>query len=390
MFSFIIMGKEAVSAVQCDSYELKELEGAIEKALKLIKFKFKKDLIVLLKPNVLGAFHPDKGVVTNPKFVEAVCRILRKNKVKKIYIGDSSYQNTSEALKISGMEDVAKRYKAELVVFETNPLVLIKDHKAKILKDFIIPSIFKNVDLVINLPKLKTHALTKLTCAVKNLFGAIPGGRKQEFHRTADTELKFCELLLDIYQNIKPGLNILDGVIGMEGEGPSAGDKKLTRVILASRNAIALDRIACRIIGFDEYDVLTNRIGVERGLCSKEIEHFGEKVVIKYKKPSSYGHGIPKIFREIFHYANKIKVRVDKDKCSGCATCDKHCPVDAIEMVSGKKTLIDKKGIYPCFDYEKCIRCFCCMEVCPEHAIYLRESLMKKLYMWWVSRKMKK
>src|SRR3989344_1855865 len=215
MFSFISMGKEAVSAVQCDSYELRELEGAIEKALKLIRFKFKKDLIVLLKPNVLGAFHPDKGVVTNPKFVESVCRILRKNKVKKIYIGDSSYQNTSEALKISGMEDVAKRYKAELVVFETNPLVLIKDHKAKILKDFIIPSIFKNVDLVINLPKLKTHSLTKLTCAVKNLFGAIPGGRKQEFHRIADTELKFCELLVDIYQNIKPGLNILDGVIGM-------------------------------------------------------------------------------------------------------------------------------------------------------------------------------
>lgn len=389
MFSFIIMEKESVSVVQCDSYELKELEGAIEKALRLINFKFKNGLTVLLKPNVLGAFHPDKGVVTNPKFVEAVCKILRKNKVKKIYIGDSSYQNTSEALKISGIADVAKKYKAELIVFETNPLVLIKDDEAKISKEFRIPTIFKNVDLIINLPKLKTHTLAKLTCAVKNLFGAIPGGRKQEFHRIADTELKFCELLIDIYQNIKPGLNILDGVIGMEGDGPSAGDKKLTRVILASRNAIALDRVACRVIGFREEEVLTNKIGVERGLCSREIEQIGERVVVKYKKPNSYGHGIPTIFRKIFHYANKIKVRVNKDKCSGCATCDKHCPVDAIEMVHGKKTLIDKKGIYPCFDYEKCIRCFCCMEVCPEHAIYLRESLLKKLYMWWVSRKQK-
>ena len=178
---------EKVAIVKCKSYKQSEVDKAIAKVLKLGEIEFPKRKKVLIKPNIVvcNAKNPI-AVLTNSSIVEAVCKILKKNNCQ-IYIGESSFMDTDVAFKKSGIERVAKKY-GKLIIFEQDKLVKIKDAKAKVLKNFYVSKTLKNVDLIINIPKLKTHQLTKYTGAIKNLYGCIPGGMKQKFHKKARGE----------------------------------------------------------------------------------------------------------------------------------------------------------------------------------------------------------
>ncbi len=354
---------EKVSIVKCSNYEQKKVDKAIAKVLELIGFDFSKykGKKVLIKPNIVGCF-PKKQIATttNPAIVEAVCKILKKNNCK-IYIGDSPFTRSEVSYKASGIDKIAKKY-GILVEFETSELIKIKDQKAKVLKQITFPKIIKEADLIINIPKLKTHSLTKYTGAIKNLYGCIPGGLKQRLHNEAHGEKKFSKLLVDIYQNIKPELNIMDGVIGMEGEGPSSGDTKKSGLILASENAVALDIVVAKIIGYKPKKILMIKEALKRKLCSKKIVIKGVKELPKiiFKKPTSVE--MKKTRNMIRSLFKEKPIVCDIKKCVKCALCKNHCPVGAIEMKP-----------YPVVDKKKCIRCFCCIEICPEDAIGLKK-----------------
>ncbi len=183
---------EKVGVVRCSDYNQKKVDKAIEKALSLIDFDFSefRGKKVLIKPNVVGCF-PKKQIATttHPSLVEAVCKILKKNNCK-IFIGDSPFTEPVSSFKASGIDKVAKKY-GRLVTFEQDKLINIRDKNAKILKKFEIAEIVKNVDLIINMPKLKTHSLTKYTGAVINLYGIIPGGLIQRIHLHAKGDEEF-------------------------------------------------------------------------------------------------------------------------------------------------------------------------------------------------------
>ncbi len=351
-----------VAVVRCNSYVQRKVDKAVAKALELIGYEFKKGLTVLIKPNILGSYtaRRQKAITTNPALVEAVCKILKKNKCK-IYIGESSFMNTNVAFKTSGIERVAKKYaiNKKPIIFEQEKLKYIKDSSAKILKRFPIARIIKQVDLIINMPKMKTHSLAHVTLGIKNLYGLIPGGLKQRIHKKAKGD-KFSEILVDIYQNIKPELNILDGIVGMDGHGPSSGQPQRANMILASENTVALDIAASSIMEFNPRKIPAIKMAVERDLYSRDykFELLGVSKLpqIHFRKPTK-GKTTSRVRRGV---SKEKPIICDIKKCIKCGTCAKKCPVKAITLKP-----------YPEIDKRKCIRCFCCMEVCPVHALSL-------------------
>jgi len=351
---------EKVSFVKCNSYNQKQVDKAIEKALSLIDFKFKKNSKVLIKPNVVGSF-PKKQIAatTHPAVIEAICKILKKNNCK-IFIGDSPFTNAEDSFKSSGIDKIAKKY-GKLIIFEQDKTINITDNKAKILKNFKISKTLRDVDLVINVPKLKTHVLTKFTGAVKNLYGVILGGMKQRLHTTAKGDKQFSKMLVDIYQNIKPQLTIMDGIIGMDGDGPTSGNIRKSNIILASKNGIALDIAAASMIGLNPKRVYYLKYAVKRKIYSGfKFQSVGIKPPeLKFEIPGvKEKKGALKSLRNLF---KEKPIVVDKNKCVKCGLCASRCPTKAITL-----------SPFPTIDKKKCIRCFCCIEICPHDALSIK------------------
>jgi len=366
---------EKVSIVKCADYNQALVDKAVEKALKLIDFDFSrfKGKKVLIKPNVVGVF-PKKQIIctTNPSLVEAVCKILKKNNCK-IFIGDSPFTAPEASFKASGIEKIAKKY-GKLVIFELDKLVNIKDKNAKVLKKFPISKTLRNADLVINMPKLKTHSLTKFTGAVKNLYGVIPGGLKQRTHLKAKGDKKFSNILVDIYQNIQPELTIMDGIISMQGEGPTSGDPVKTKLIIASKNGIALDIACCKMIGLPPKQVFTTREAIKRKIYSSfKFELVGMNKLPNFKFDIPGCEEKSKAKKMICQLFRERPIICDTNKCIKCGLCFRKCPARAIKM-----------DPYPVIDKKKCIRCFCCIEICPQDALSLKpdkkaQKIMPKL-----------
>jgi uncharacterized protein (DUF362 family) len=260
-------------------------------------------------------------------------------------------------MKQLGYEKIAKKYNAKIIVFEQEKLVKIKNFKNKILKSFPVAKILTEVDYIIDMSKMKTHTLALATLGIKNLYGLIPGGLKQRLHNKAHGK-KFSEILVDIYQNFKPHLTLMDAIIGMEGEGPASGDPKRANLILASKNTVALDICASQIMGYGAKEIDSTKIAVERKLYPNyEFNLVGMKKlpIIKFKKPKT--HMSSSALRSVF---KEKPIVCDHDKCIKCGTCAKHCPAKAITLCP-----------FPVINRKKCIRCFCCMEICPVHALSL-------------------
>ena len=351
---------EKVAVVKCDSYNQKQVDKIVENSLKLINFKFKPHSKVLIKPNDVGSFPINQiAITTNPALVEAVCKILKKNKCK-IFIGDSPFTNPAPAFKASGIDRVALKY-GKLIIFEQEKLIKIKDKKAKILKEFQIAKIIKDVDLVINLPKLKTHVLTKYTGAIKNLYGVIPGGLKQKIHLEGKGDENFSKVLIDIYQNIKPQLIIMDGIISMDDDGPTSGRPRNTGLVLASKNAIALDIAATKIIGLNPSEYNPIKEAIKRGLYqSYDFQLVGLKQLPKFK--FKIPHEAKKTQKILNNLGQDKPIICNTKKCVKCRMCEKHCPTKTITLNPN-----------PIVNSKTCIRCFCCIEICPQNAMMLEK-----------------
>ncbi len=350
---------EKVAIVNCKTYAQEKVDKAITKVFKLAEIEIPHGKKVLIKPNIVvcNAKNPI-ATLTNSSIVKAVCKILKKYNCK-IYIGESSFMDTDVAFKKSGIEKIAKKY-GKILVFEQDKLVKVNDKKAKVLRSFHLSKTLKDVDLVINIPKLKTHQLTKYTGAIKNLYGCIPGGMKQKLHYKAKSEKVFSSLLVDIYQNIKPEINLIDGVVGMEGKGPTSGKPKKAGYILASKNAISLDVVASKLIGYNPKNILMIKEAVKRKLGSFKFKLIGmEKLPnLHFKKPIVTG----KMSKRVLKLLKEKPIVVDEKKCIKCGLCVKKCPAKAIKL-----------DPFPVIDKKKCIRCFCCMEICPQDALSLKE-----------------
>ena len=353
-----------VAIVKCKTYKQEEVDKAIKTLLGLAEIQLPKGKKVLIKPNIVGSFKKkQEATTTHPSLIEAICKILKANNCK-IYIGESSFMDTSCAFRDSGIEKVSKKY-GTLIIFEQDKLTKIKDAKAKVLKNFYLSKTLKNVDLIINFPKLKTHQLTKYTGAIKNLYGCIPGGMKQKLHLKAGTTTKFSKLLVDIYQNLKPEINIMDGVVGMEGKGPTSGNPKKAGYLLASKNAVSLDVVSSKLMGYNPKTIPTIKEAIKRKLGTFKFVLVGMAKLpnLHFKKPSV----TEELSKNILKRFRQKPIIVDENKCIKCGLCARKCPAKAIKL-----------NPFPEINKKKCIRCFCCMEICPQHALSLKESKKKR------------
>ncbi len=352
---------KTVSIEKCESYKAEELKKALEKSLKNLNFKFKKNKKILIKPNILGYYEPEKAITTNPLILEELCKILKKYN-PKIYIGDSSGSNTEKALEVSGINKLSKYGK--ILNFDKEPVktFLIQDKKIN------LPKIIFEMDLIINFAKMKTHTFTGVTLCSKNLYGCIPGEIKSYIHKTNQTHEKLSKILINLHRIIKPQLNFIDGIDGIEGNGPGIAGKKIhPGLIIASENTFAADIIASELMGFDAYKIETNRLS---GIKKKDIKIIGEKiddVKINFEKPSTYARPIFKTINNLFP---KPRIAFNKELCEKCHICEKHCPVKTI-------TLKTKDG-FPICEHKNCILCFCCIEMCPHNAVLFRDHWTKR------------
>ena len=369
--------KSTVSIVRCQNYDEEKVLSALRQSIDLIggiQFFVNKGSRVLLKPNLLYGKSPENAITTHPSIVRGMIQIVREAGGVP-FIGDSpSIGSLMKTAEKAGIKAVADEMKCPLVEFD-KPVLLSKG-TGKIFKQLEIEQTVLEADVIINLPKWKTHAQMLLTLGVKNLFGCIPGPRKPLWHLKAGDDRKlFAQILFDIYQIIQPSLTILDGILGMEGNGPNSGRPISIGLILASGDSLSLDQIVCDLLGISRKSLPTNRVAIEQGMGKDTIEVFGEKVedvkISKFQFPtlSQTDWGLPGFLKNALKNAFTSKPIIVEKMCKDCEQCATICPPKALT----------RKGKDLTFDYGECIRCFCCLEVCPEGAISIKPGWALRL-----------
>jgi uncharacterized protein (DUF362 family) len=368
-----------VAIVRAQHYEISEVRTAVSKSLALIgglEQVVGRDTNVFVKINHLPPpSPPERGIVTHPVFAEAVLSLLKETGAN-ITVGDDIESEGDDGFALSGYREMCRRLDVKLVTLREAGFIARKC-EGTILKEVYISRLVLESDVIINLPKFKTHSLTLLTGGIKNLYGVIPAGLRRQYHGDFLNVEDFCRALVDIYSLAQPQLSIMDGIMAMEGEGPGSGKVRHLGVILASRDTVALDAIASRIAGLEHNDVLTTRFAAERGLGIADpvhIEIVGEKIeavaVSDFKLPTTMSRTLMKRApRALGRFAvSQISPRpyVRKKNCTACEECVKACPTGAV-------TIPDKKAE---INQATCIRCMCCHEVCRFDAIVPRKPFI--------------
>ncbi|UCH58087.1 MAG: DUF362 domain-containing protein [Candidatus Bathyarchaeota archaeon] len=313
----------------------------------------------LIKPNLFIAITADRGATTDSRVFMTLAGMVKEAGAAPV-VGEcpatASYTRPDIVFDGLGVRELCREAGVEVNVLDREEPVKVENHEAEVVHEFWFPRFAVECDGIINTPKLKTHTLTKLTCAVKNLFGLQQGGIKAHHHiQTGNDPEGFSRLLVDLYQAIRGRvrLNVVDAVVAMEGEGPTTGDPVDLGLIIAGEDAVAVDLVASAVMGWDPMEVGTSFLAVERGLghaSLEEIEVVGlpvEKAVRPFKRPQTHSDG--KIFIDI-----RMAIECNSERCTGCGVCATVCPGGAITM-HGNPEIHDPS----------CIQCFCCVELCP-------------------------
>ena len=327
---------------------------------------------VLLKPNLLSAASPVEAVSTHPVVMQAMAEIVTEAG-GNVYLGDSPGSDSQEkAMQVCGMKEVIERTGAEYLTFSDNTGVEVNNYKKRIIP---IASTLAQMDLIINMGKLKTHAFTGMTGGVKNVFGCVVGARKARFHLDYPLPLDFSRLLIDVYLAVKPSFTILDAVIAMEGAGPRRGRPRQVGLLAASPCAVALDRVAAEITGFYPEEVTTLVAARELGLPGTKLSEvrfegmsLEEARVPGFDKGPAAGGKLSRLMvlfpvarvRDMLS-ARRPYPKVNPELCTVCAVCRDNCPAQVVKI----------KDAFPVIDYRGCIRCYCCQEFCAYGAIDL-------------------
>jgi uncharacterized protein (DUF362 family)/Pyruvate/2-oxoacid:ferredoxin oxidoreductase delta subunit len=319
---------------------------------------------VLVKPNILAPHPPEKAVTTHPLLVKYVVEALVKRGAEVI-VGDNpgvgGYGRSKKSADVCGFMEVVGDHFINLGQNVTQYPI-----KSRFMDTVAFSQDVLDVDYVINLPKLKTHGLTFITGCIKNTFGYVVGGDKMTVHAACPTPQKFAEALVDIFSIRPPDLNIMDAIVGMEGNGPSNGNPIKIGKILASDNATACDAASLHLLGLKVRDVPCLEIAGKRGLGETDISKIkiiGDlKPIPIFKTPNHFVPGLMGIVlnRFLSRWINSDPT-VITDLCKSCGLCARHCPVEAMQMT--------KEG--PKLTKDDCIHCYCCQELCPEDAIKL-------------------
>ncbi len=369
---------DTVCLQQCDGYDYGLVRNALLSLLEpfggMSVFVMPGDR-VLLKPNLLSAKLPERAVTTHPTVVRVVAELVREAGGRAI-IGDSpgigGFQRVAEK---SGIARAAAESGAELVEFSTT----VDLPGSGTFRRITVAKAYWDADKIINLPKLKTHEMMTMTCAVKNLFGAVVGAEKAGWHLKAGaTREQFARLLLEIYLLKKPVLNIVDAIVAMEGNGPGSGDPVRVGALIAGVNPVAVDVIAARLAGIPEELLPIGREARRMGLhgadrdgiriCGNPLASFR---IHPFKLPGGLDvqFGMPTFLNTILKHHLTSYPAADRTSCVLCGVCRDACPPAAIEIKNSALSV----------DQERCIRCWCCRELCPHDAMLIRRGVLLRI-----------
>jgi uncharacterized protein (DUF362 family)/NAD-dependent dihydropyrimidine dehydrogenase PreA subunit len=347
------------------------MEQTVERILETFPFPWK-DRRVLIKPNILAPSPPEKGVTTHPALVRSLVKSLRKRGAV-CFVGDnpglSGYAANEHCAEVSGIREAADGC---FVNFAKDTVA--HAISSRFLKKIVVSKVVLDADFLINVPRFKTHVQTKITGAVKNMFGLAVGGEKARVHLSAPRPENFSEALVDIYQLRIPDLTIMDAVVGMEGNGPSGKDLRPIGKVLASTDGVAVDGLMAAMMGLAPQSVMMLAAASRRGLGEVDpakMEIQGTWAPLKkYRMPltfASRGLAGTAINKVLYRSWVKPRLRVHPELCTRCGVCVNHCPVEALTLEE-----------IPLLNPEKCIACYCCLELCSNQAIELT-GWMKRL-----------
>ena len=371
-----------VSIVKCCTYDQDEVDNAVRKSLDLIgglkKFVRKGDK-VLLKINLLAPTPPEEAVTTHPSIVKALVGLIEECDATA-WIGDSSGGPfsglTSKSLEICGINKIAEDTSAVIKNLDTDGVVVVDYRNGDRIREFKIAKSVIEADVIISVPKLKIHELLLLTGAVKNLVGVIPGAGKRDLHRKAVKADELSNVILDLYDLVKPKLSLMDAVVGLEGrrgnliEGAGFGNPKQVGFVLASSDAIALDSIAALIMGYDPMKISTIKLAHRRELGMGNMQHItvlGENPdtvrVDNFARASNYILELLPSFltKPFINQYISSKPFINPSTCKRCGLCKDSCPTKSITLEPT-----------PTIDYDSCIRCYCCHELCTNKSVVLK------------------
>lgn len=382
--------KSTVAIVECRNYKEEAVDRAIAATVKLLggwETLLSGQERILLKPNLLSRSAPEKACTTHPAVFAAVGRSLQEAGFNNLYYGDSpgnhliGVEQTAQGCGILQEAEKLNILPADFSQGEEIPFP--EGHAAD---HFVLCKGVLESDAIINLSKMKTHQLERITGAMKNTFGCVYGFNKGASHARFPNADAFGKMIGDLNRLVKPRLHIMDGILAMEGNGPQSGDPVPMYIILASQDPVALDSVFCHLVDLDPKLVPTNLYGQEYGigtLRQEEIEIATEKGTITVKEAAElWGNPDFQVERgtEFKGQLNAIrflqplldrKPYVKKEKCIGCGICIQSCPLDekAIFMKNGK----------PKYHYKQCIKCYCCQEMCPEKAIDVKSTWLGRI-----------
>jgi len=376
-----------VSMRYCENYEYENLRHVLQESIQSLGGfapYVKPGQKVLLKPNLLAKRKPEEATTTHPIFIQALASLLMEYGAN-VVIGDSPGGPFTAGImngiyKVSGMEAAATKTGASLNCnfgsYETeNPAGFV-------MKRLTLASMLQDVDAVICVAKLKTHGMMTFTGAAKNMFGIVPGIAKAEYHFNMPDYDVFADALIDICMASAPVLSFIDGIVGMEGNGPAGGTPVHTGAVLASPSPYHIDMIACRLIGLALRDVPMLRCAAARGMLKadmSDIELVGDSYETfkncPYKAPATKGimnitkFQIPMFVKNFLARYVQTRPAFDLNICNGCGICREACPAKIIEIKNGKATL----------DIKHCIRCYCCQELCPKKIITIHRPKLSRI-----------
>ncbi len=412
--------RPVVSLVRCADYDPQRVEESVRQAIDLLGGLgryIQPGQRVALKPNLVRAMAPEAAATTHPSVVRAMALLVQEVGATPVIVESPGGPFTPILLRRlyekTGMRQVAEETGAELN-YDTG-VTGMPNPEGRLLKRIDVISAIANADAVINLPKLKTHNLTRLSAATKNLFGVIPGVTKIGYHSKLQNALAFSQGLIDIVRCVRPVLSLTDGIVAMDGNGPTGGNPFAGRTLLASPDAVAADVVAMALVGWEPLSMPTIQVAVEWGLSSGRLEEIDlrgasladlrfhgfrpgsatavdpglvPRRLVRLLQPTIAvrtpdGHsateddiaagavdvGSVPLFIRRWATRQLVVSPVAGPRCTGCRYCVEHCPVQAITIVNGRAVM----------DPDRCIRCYCCHELCPNLAVELQRPWLGRL-----------
>ena len=363
-----------VAINKCSKYEKEEVKASIKKIIENSDFPDVMNKVVLLKPNILSDAKPEAGITTHPVIVEAVIELVKERGAKRVLVGDSPglHFDTFHG-KNCGIYDIAENSGSEWINFADNPRAHMLDKSTTV----IMARVLDEVDIVISLPKFKTHQLMYSTGAVKNMFGTLPGLNKSPCHVKYPSREAFAAFICKVYKECRVDYALMDGIIAMEGPGPANGTLRYVGLLLGSKDGFLVDRAQSEIMGYNYKDIPIINAGIKAGLTDNEPEYpmlNPDELVIKdYRRIDvKRKEGLFKALILPFFTRGRDRKKAQnrphpifiKERCVKCKRCIEICPAHALKLDLDHIEL----------DVDKCIRCYCCHEMCPVDAIKVKSA----------------